>query len=545
MRPLISLTLLLSLVGANLALAETFQRTPIEPDLGVDALTRRVAQEQLGRTVFANPYATVTLGFVDVYDVFPYLETRHFQVFSDPAWNRLVYGEVGNSVRAFDGAGTAVGALAEPRGMAVDERHRIYLADTGNDRIVVLQAVTEYDRIDLVPVFEIRGVGAPHDVAVSDAGTPFNVGDDLLFVAETGKNRIAAYALNESSAQRVAEFGELGSQPGRFAGPMAIAVGRRDGVDSDDVYVADAHNQRLVHLRHGGGSFTWIGEQRHDADVVTSLDTDVWGNLYAAAPNRGAIYKLNPSLAPVAALVDEGSRPRSFHVPFLTVRDHRSGSTKRVGQDRGLLVETWSDASGVALWRLGVEVADLAVVDDGGPASRFTLTDQAAVSFEVKDAASGRTLSRRDLGTLAAGLHSIRLEGNELASVGSERLLRVTAVSGYEDGPSDVAETSFTMGGSGVLPPNRAALLGNTPNPAVHFTRIAFQLPSSTERVALQVLDVRGRLVRDLKGSFTPGFNEVEWDMRDNRGKAVSAGVYFYRLQFGSLSFSRRMVIVR
>lgn len=545
MRPLISLTLLLTLVGAAELRADTFEKTPIEPTLGVDALTRRVAQEQLGRAVFANPYATVTLGFVDVYDVFPYLETRHFQVVSDPKWDRLVFGEVGKSMHAFSGAGTSLGPLAEPRGMAVDERHRIYLADTGNNRVVVLQAMTEFDQIELVPVFEVRDLGGPYDVAVSDAGTPFDAGDDLLYVAETGKNRVSVHALEAAGARRLADLGELGSQTGRFAGPMAIAVGRHHGTGADEVYVADAHNQRLVHLRHAGGGLTWIGEQRHDADVVTSLDADAWGNLYAAAPNRGTVYKLNPDLAPVAALVGEGSRPRSFHVPFLTVRDHRSGTTQRVGQDRGVLVEQWSDASGVALWRLGVEVADLAVVDDNGPVSRFTLTDRASVSFEVKDAASGRTLSNRSLGTLDAGLHAIPLDATELASAGGERRLRVTARSGYENGPSDVSETSFTVSGNGVLPPGTAMLLGNTPNPAVHFTRIAFQLPSTSEPVSLQILDVRGRLVRDLGSSFAPGFNEVEWDARDNGGHAVAAGVYFYRLRVGTLSFARRMVFVR
>jgi hypothetical protein len=538
----------LTLVTAGPLSADTFDRTPIAPELGVDALDKSVAQQHLGRALFSNPYATVTLGNIDVYDVFPYIESRHFQIVSDPGWNRLVFGEVGQSLRAYDGAGSSLGALSGPRGMAVDEQNRVYVADTGNNRVVVLQAVTEFDDIQLVPVFEIRDLGGPYDVALSDGGTPFEAGDDFLYVAETGKNRVSVYALEGSRAAQVAVLGDLGSGPGRFAGPMAITTGRSQGASTTDVYVADAHNRRIVHLRHEGAGFTWIEEREHEADVLTSLDTDNWGNLYAAAPNRDAIYKYNSDLSPVAALEAEVSRPRSFHVPFLNVRDHRSGTVERMGQRSGLAVEGWTDASGIKLWNLGVEVADLAVVEDDSPSSRFTLTDQAEVRFEIADAKSGQVLASRDVGSLGAGLHTIALSDDELArAAGGERLLRVTARSSYSDGPSDVAQASFTVSGvGGVLPPNQPMLLGNSPNPALNFTRIAFLLPSGvTDPVSLNVYDARGRLVRKFESRFAPGLNEIDWDGRNNAGSSVSAGVYFYRLKVGAVQFTRRMVFVR
>jgi hypothetical protein len=58
---------------------------------------------------------------VDVYDAFPYVETRTYAIVSDPAWNRLVFGEAGKTLRAYDGAGTTLGKLSQPRGLAVDE----------------------------------------------------------------------------------------------------------------------------------------------------------------------------------------------------------------------------------------------------------------------------------------------------------------------------------------------------------------------------------------------------------------------------------------
>ncbi len=113
MRRTILLNILLTLVAAPPLYAGTFQPTPIAPDLGLDALTRGVARSQLNRDVFADPWSTVTIGSVDLYSVYPYVESRTFQIVSDPRWNRLVVGEAGNSLTAYDGKGQTLGALSE------------------------------------------------------------------------------------------------------------------------------------------------------------------------------------------------------------------------------------------------------------------------------------------------------------------------------------------------------------------------------------------------------------------------------------------------
>ena len=75
----------LMLVAATPLLAGTFDKSRIAPDLGLDALTKSVARDQVGRDLFSNPYSAVTLGSVDVYDAFPYVETRTYAIVSDPA----------------------------------------------------------------------------------------------------------------------------------------------------------------------------------------------------------------------------------------------------------------------------------------------------------------------------------------------------------------------------------------------------------------------------------------------------------------------------
>lgn len=82
MRRVIVLSLGLSLVAATAPQAGTFERARIVPDLGLDAITRGVTRQQVGRELFSDPWATATIGHVDLYDVFPYVESRTFQIVS-------------------------------------------------------------------------------------------------------------------------------------------------------------------------------------------------------------------------------------------------------------------------------------------------------------------------------------------------------------------------------------------------------------------------------------------------------------------------------
>ena len=75
---------------------------------------------------------------------------------------------------------------------------------------------------------------------------------------------------------------------------------------------------------------------------------------------------------------------------------------------------------------------------------------------------------------------------------------------------------------------------------------IAFGLAESTP-VTLQIYDASGRAVRTLMDGETleAGTHEVAWDRRDDAGRPLAAGIYQYRLDAGSITESRRMVLYR
>jgi hypothetical protein len=88
--------------------------------------------------------------------------------------------------------------------------------------------------------------------------------------------------------------------------------------------------------------------------------------------------------------------------------------------------------------------------------------------------------------------------------------------------------------------------LRNHPNPFNPSTTIAFDLPGET-RVSLRIYDVSGQLVKVLVENQIayPGTNEFVWRGKDQAGRQVPAGVYFYSLEAGDYSETQRMTLLK
>jgi len=87
-------------------------------------------------------------------------------------------------------------------------------------------------------------------------------------------------------------------------------------------------------------------------------------------------------------------------------------------------------------------------------------------------------------------------------------------------------------------------LHGNSPNPFVNTTAIAFTLPRETD-VVLHVYDLAGRRVRAvLERRMGPGRHLVIWDGRDESGRRAAHGIYLLRLQAGELRAHRKLALV-
>jgi hypothetical protein len=96
-----------------------------------------------------------------------------------------------------------------------------------------------------------------------------------------------------------------------------------------------------------------------------------------------------------------------------------------------------------------------------------------------------------------------------------------------------------------VTPPARDRLYQNYPNPFNPVTTIAFSLESGGH-AELAIYNANGQQVRVLvDGHRQQGRQTVSWDGRNDAGRPVSSGIYFYRLRTVSFESVRKMVLLR
>lgn len=93
--------------------------------------------------------------------------------------------------------------------------------------------------------------------------------------------------------------------------------------------------------------------------------------------------------------------------------------------------------------------------------------------------------------------------------------------------------------------PFRLAVAQNMPNPFNPRTLIPFTVTREC-RVIVEVFDLVGRKVTVLAdGVFPAGTHALSWDARDNSGRSVSSGTYFYRVTAGKHSVTKKMLFLR
>jgi hypothetical protein len=80
----------------------------------------------------------------------------------------------------------------------------------------------------------------------------------------------------------------------------------------------------------------------------------------------------------------------------------------------------------------------------------------------------------------------------------------------------------------------------NFPNPFNPSTRIKFNIPYGTE-VKLFIYDINGKLISKLLNKYlAQGVHEIEINC-----SGLSNGIYFYQLQTGKYSQSRKMLLIK
>ncbi|MCD4849090.1 MAG: PQQ-binding-like beta-propeller repeat protein, partial [Candidatus Aegiribacteria sp.] len=129
------------------------------------------------------------------------------------------------------------------------------------------------------------------------------------------------------------------------------------------------------------------------------------------------------------------------------------------------------------------------------------------------------------------------------ADVGSNELI----VTSFDEGIPVAADTiSFTVTGTGItLEPSHRLGLCASPNPFYSSAFITFEL-SEPGYTLIEMYDLSGRMVSTLESSeLMAGEHSVQWDGRRQNGEPVSAGLYFCRIQSGSITETTGLCLLR
>jgi hypothetical protein len=97
----------------------------------------------------------------------------------------------------------------------------------------------------------------------------------------------------------------------------------------------------------------------------------------------------------------------------------------------------------------------------------------------------------------------------------------------------------------GSIIPEKFELRQNYPNPFNPVCNIEYALPRSSH-VTLSIYNILGQKVRMLVDEYqSAGYKSIQWDGRDNLGREVTSGIYFYRIEAGDFVQAKRMVLIK
>ncbi len=98
---------------------------------------------------------------------------------------------------------------------------------------------------------------------------------------------------------------------------------------------------------------------------------------------------------------------------------------------------------------------------------------------------------------------------------------------------------------SNIVPAPEKVSLSNYPNPFNPATTISYSLPQEG-KVSLKIYNVKGQLVKKLiDGSQPEGYYEVVWNGKDNTGRSVASGIYYYQINACGKTINKKMLLLK
>ncbi|NQV19735.1 MAG: carboxypeptidase regulatory-like domain-containing protein [Armatimonadetes bacterium] len=187
----------------------------------------------------------------------------------------------------------------------------------------------------------------------------------------------------------------------------------------------------------------------------------------------------------------------------------------------------------------------LGVIGDGFIEGNVTLNGGIGIVTDVEVEAGGVIVSPDANGgysiTLAPGTYDVTasLDGYE-----PETAAGVVVTSGNTTSGIDFILEPVVSSGEIIVADTR--LTGNFPNPFNPSTTISFETTNSRELSRIEIYNLKGQKVKTLMEKILPaGNHSVVWNGKDENGKSVTSGVYFYKMRTGEYFSTKKMILLK
>lgn len=251
--------------------------------------------------------------------------------------------------------------LSGARGLAVDHRGRIVVADTGNHRVLILSRQGAVEREFGGYGWEDARFDSPSDLAVYPGF--------YVYVLDRGNRRVQRFDVDGDYLDTVVGEDDVDA-------PVAIEVGR-----SGEVLTLDADSQSVLVFSQFGEAMPPVGRfGAGEGGLVQPVDV-------AVGP-RGEIAVADPGRASVEVFDEFGT-----HVRSLTAADSLAAVAVVFDRQSNILVADEAHGRVIAFSAAGVLTALLTGDGEGGPFRPVDLAIAPDGDLLVLDGAGGRTLT--------------------------------------------------------------------------------------------------------------------------------------------------------
>ena len=351
--------------------------------------------------------------------------------------------------------------------------------------------------------------------------------------------------------------------PDGSGGAIVAWQDSRNGTSNNDIFaqrinasgdVQWAENGIAISSAAGDQVIPQIVSDGSGGAIVTWVDGGTYGNIYAQKVDASGVVQWTTNGVVVRACGDGSTDPQ-------IASDGAGGAIIAWVDFSGMEPDILAgrvNASGTVLWMAGICGAHWTqwhpqIISDGSGGAIVTWDDDRSAITE--DPTSDDIYAQR---VNASGICQWTWNGVALCVLLGRQTIPVLAPDGsggaivaWQDSRNgtsnnDIYAQNINGTGTGAPEPCAAGYLRqNYPNPFNPTTRLEFGL-EQPGHVMLLIHDVAGRLVRVLVDEPRPAGNYSEiWDGRDKRGNAVASGIYFCRIDAGTFTQTRKMVLLK